>query len=159
MKKMTISDSLRALANYTAFRDKAGEILKNVANRIDSEMIELPRDAYGFPIHVGDELWTADGECVIVKNIVVFENEMKVMVSTKAQGPGVYICTSTLTHERPDSFARIAQELEDFAEEYRESREENDTFIRVLDFAARIRNLAEKGTGDSVGESGGAKVG
>lgn len=140
MKKKTISDSLRELANYAAFRDSAGDILKNVANRIDAEMIALPKDAYGFPIHVGDELWTDDGERCIVKNIVVFEHETKVM----AQEPGVYICTSAFTHERPDSFARIAQELEDFAEEHRESREENDTFIRVLDFAARIRNLAEK---------------
>lgn len=56
-----ISDDLRAAVNMLFLNGSNGyNVLMDLAERIDSEMIELPRDADGVPIHVGDVMWQKD---------------------------------------------------------------------------------------------------
>ena len=59
---MSITDELREyVGNFYLFRYKdVQEKLDAIADHIDGEMVELPKDADGVPIHVGDVL--TDGE-------------------------------------------------------------------------------------------------
>lgn len=44
--------------------------LSSIADRIDSEMVELPKDAYGEYIHIGDVMeWCDSGETLTVEGI------------------------------------------------------------------------------------------
>lgn len=93
--------------------------LYTLADRIDSEMVELPKDADGEPIHVGDTAYLKDGREVKVR--LPFE----------------------LWHERPDSWERIAQDMEDWSDDNRVNWI-SDVSDRAAEFAHRIRKLAKK---------------
>lgn len=66
-----ISDELRAAANMLFLSGSNGyNVLIGLADRIDSEMVELPKDAYGEYIHIGDVMeWCGSGETLTVEGI------------------------------------------------------------------------------------------
>lgn len=66
-----ISDELRAAANMLFLSGSNGyNVLIGLADRIDSEMVELPKDAYGEYIHIGDVMeWCDSGETLTVEGI------------------------------------------------------------------------------------------
>ena len=51
---MKISDELRRWCDKIDHKREGFWNLRELADRIDSEMVELPKDADGVPIHVGD---------------------------------------------------------------------------------------------------------
>lgn len=55
--------------------------LRALADRIDAEMVELPKDADGEPIHIGDVLYSSGNECRVV-SITVKADEACVGVHT-----------------------------------------------------------------------------
>lgn len=70
---MSITDELRKEARgfgryvYTA---PQADCLTAIANRIDAEMVELPKDADGVPIRVGDVVeWCDSGDTLTVEGI------------------------------------------------------------------------------------------
>lgn len=77
---MKISDKIR---NDFLCNDDVGEVayrqLLCIADRIDREMVELPKDADGEPIRVGDVLYSSENEFRVV-NITVKENGVCVAV-------------------------------------------------------------------------------
>ena len=52
-----ISDELRKWCDESDVDGGACDELRVLADRIDAEMVELPKDADGAPIHVGDTVW------------------------------------------------------------------------------------------------------
>lgn len=109
--------------------------LLSIADRIDSEMMELPKDADGVPIHVGDTVYLGDWCKVKVTRIGIgiYEDGIYTLVFSNnfSVRPG---CVS---HTKPDSFERIADDIEKSA----------GLFIseKTLDgWAYRIRKLAAK---------------
>lgn len=62
-------------------RDCYADMFERIADRIDLEMVELPRDADGEPIHVGDVLYSSGNECRVV-SITVKADEACVGVHT-----------------------------------------------------------------------------
>lgn len=84
-----------------------------LANRIDAEMAELPRGKDGRPIRVTNDT-----------------NEWR------------QFKPEWLTHERPDSWERIANELDEWRFEHMRGLEADDLNDLSL-FADRIRRLAE----------------
>ena len=108
---------------------------RNIADRIDAEMAELPRGKDGRPIHVDDTLYDSDGTQWTVVHICYFSPD---------DGPDVVAQHGNaeinfeppdyhgMTHERPDSLERIADEIE-----------EADVDGRI-DWADRIRELAKE---------------
>ena len=120
--------------------------LYKLADRIDAEMAELPRGKDGKPIHVGETVYGEDGKAWHVYGIVLCdmsETERKFSIKAIGDGGSKYgLRPEWLTHERPDSWGRIAQELEDMSENFRATDQES--FSALLDFADRIRRLAER---------------
>lgn len=66
-----ISDELRAAANMLFLSGSNGyNVLIGLADRIDAEMVELPKDAGGEYIHIGDVMeWCDSGETLTVEGI------------------------------------------------------------------------------------------
>ena len=114
------------------------------ANREDVEIFgveytALPLDADGVPIHVGDTVWDLgdDGEETCVKSITLYPNGV---ASIAIVGESCVIPTE-LTHARPDSWERIANELEAWCDD---ADVDVDACEKPRDLAKRIRRLAEK---------------
>ena len=104
---MSISDEIREWCDICCGEYIDADELRELADRIDAEMVELPKDADGVPTHVGDTVWgCASGMELIVNGMRLTDSWV---VSTNH---GLITRTSGVTHERPDSFERIADELE-----------------------------------------------
>ncbi len=142
-----ISDELRRLTNSDSVRGHTFVALQDIADRIDAELVELPKDADGVPIHVGDTVYMDDGRMAEVYSIEFKNGETNVLCRTPSgcyvSSGYVYRLPNKLTHTRPDSLERIAQDMEDWAERYR-FNSGGGIFNYALDFADRIRKLAKE---------------
>lgn len=138
---MKISDELRKWCD-DAYSDKKIRTINDlyaIADRIDSEMIELPKDADGVPIHVGDTVYLDDGRMARVTHIELLRNSNSIVCWTSGKY-GDHL-PSSLTHEHPDSFVRIADELEKWCDS---ADVDGDACGKPRDLAERIRRLSEK---------------
>lgn len=105
---MKVSDELREWA-YVHCGGGCAEYLGMLADRIDRETIELPMDAYGVPVHIGDTVWEcASGTEITVRNLRM--NTYKRWVISA--GSGLLYAALEITHERPDSLKYIADDIE-----------------------------------------------
>lgn len=135
---MTISDEIRVWCDEADVDGNACWVLRDLADRIDREMVELPKDADGNPIHVGDTVYLESGSKADVKSIEFSHGEHSIVFTVR--GKGFLPSPQYLSHERPDSLERIAEELDvmvesaDFADD-----------AQLADLADRIRKLAEEG--------------
>lgn len=132
-----ISDSLREFVNtrerYLRAIDRAS--LLYLADRIDKEMVELPVGADGRPIHVGDTVYADNDFSLGYKVSYIGFSDKGIAVGIKATGIDTYRSPAYITHERPDSLERIADEIEEAGVD------------GATGWAARIRALAGKGDG------------
>ncbi len=139
-----ISDDLREFADAEVLSAIQISDLKHMAKRIDAEMVELPKDADGEPIHVGDTVYLDDGCMARVTRIELLRNRTSIVCWTS--GKDCDRLPSSLTHERPDSsdsWERIAQDMEDWSDDNRVNWI-SDVSDRAAEFAHRIRKLAKK---------------
>lgn len=116
--------------------------LLSIADRIDSEMMELPKDADGVPIHVGDTVYLENGLIAIV-DIVEFIQDFGVRIKCFNSKYG-YANRSPeeVAHERHDSLESIANELEAWCDG---ADVDGDACEKPRDLADRIRRLAKEG--------------
>lgn len=140
-----ISDELRAAGNRLFLRESDGYgTIMSLADRIDAEMVELPRDANDEPILPGDTVYaTSGGKCTVTSLQLYGKEDPSWMASICGNG-GSYISTGCeLTHTCPDSFERIADELDEQAGSL---TKDGYTWQEdaIHDFADRIRKLAKK---------------
>ena len=141
---MKISDELRNWCNFYCDAIYKGDFkeLRAIADRIDKEMVKLPKYADGEPIHVGDTAYLKDGREVKVIRFI-FEPETLTIVCSLDGNPDVVRLPFELWRKRPDSFERIADELEGLSVDSMVG----DTDLLsscALDLAKRIRKLAAK---------------
>lgn len=104
------SDELRKMVGEMT--DERDVITLNIADRIDAEMIELPRDKDGKPIHVGDMLRGCDAVLVNVFTTVVelrFNGRWEIETTF-----GCITEPRLFVHDSPDSLERIADELDEW---------------------------------------------
>lgn len=103
-----------------------------------SNMVELPRDKDGVPIHIGDTVW-CHGEKRTVKAIKIYETMTRIVYEI----PEKLISWSLpelVTHTDPISnHERIAQEIEEIADANKGTVTEED--LRLV--AEEIRELGE----------------
>lgn len=124
-----ISDEIRKVADeYDVLP------LYKLADRIDAEMVELPKDADGVPIHVGDTVYLDDGRKAEVTHIDLMWGTS--CIACFASGKDHDCFPSGISHTRPDSFEHIARDLEDWAEGIISGSAQS--------FANRIRKLAKE---------------
>ena len=140
-----ISDEIRMFVkrSYADEHMDPKELLA-LAERIDSELVELPRDADGVPIHVGDTVYLNEGREAKVFRVNIASDNSSIDFTTCCDGR-IYnaIGPTYFTHTRPDSLERIADELEELSESNRVNGS-GEVFYRAGDLAARIRRLADK---------------
>ena len=144
---MKISDEIRNWCDICSgdFIDKDDcDELRGLADRIDSEMVELPKDAEGVPIHVGDTVYgSASGRQT---QVTAMRLEQAWTITTTC---GFAKDTSIFTHTRPDSWERIADELET-AKGWCDQDGEHNSIVSSVStktlggWADRIRKLAKK---------------
>ena len=96
--------------------------LDAIADHMDSEFVELPRDSDGVPIHVGDTVYLDDGSKAYVERICIMANTTHVECAF-SDGRIIEFQPTELTHTRPDSFERIADEIERYANDSRSEDE------------------------------------
>lgn len=127
----TISEELRGVTD-TDYYDE----LRYLADRIDREMVELPKDADGVPIRVGDTVYGCrSGMKMTIKELHMTTDGWFVSTSSG------YITDTTFTHGRPESWERIADELDEMVDA---SGSADDRCEKLADLAERIRKLAAK---------------
>lgn len=141
---MSISDEIRDWCDTSKdsiidFDD--GNKLFDLADRIDTEMIELPKSADG-QIWTGREVcfWTSAEQagyhnfgCVALRDDKWYVEDVY----------GTYYDAESVWYERPDSLECIADELEGLSVDSMIS-DTNLVSARALSLAKRIRKLAKK---------------
>ena len=141
-----ISDEIREWCKWCDEHSAACDSLCKLADRIDSEMVELPKDADGVPIHVGDTVYDEDGRAWHVEGISLGRwakwVEGHVVHAMGDSGQWRDLMPEWLTHERPDSLERIATELEAWCDGADVDRDACDVPRAIV---GRIRRLAAKG--------------
>lgn len=151
-----ISDDLRKHAkrmrNLRIFTYKDPSEYEHLADRIDAEMVELPRGKDGRPIHAEDTLYDSDGTQWTVTHIDYYSPDDGPDVVAQHGNAEINFEPSDyhgMTHERPDSWPRIADELERYANDScGEDEIDGATASTLVDFAQRIRKLAEREESD-----------
>lgn len=134
---MKISDELRKWCDdYSGREMRTINDLYAIADRIDSEMVELPKDADGVPIRVGDLVYLDDGRRVCVTGIDF--KDACVVINCWDGSKHVAYHPDGITRKFLDSWKFIAAEMVDAA------RSADDTCEKLADLADRIRKLAEK---------------
>lgn len=156
---MSITDELRNwwVRKFPVMDKELHEDFTAIADRIDAEhekaeqdlidannqmeqlcecSIRLPVDADGVPIHVGDTVYGCrSGMQMAVRRLSLTD---RWAISTDT---GLMPKSSAVTHVRPDSFERIADELDEMVDA---SDSADDRCEKLADLAARIRRLAAK---------------
>lgn len=136
---MKISDKIR---NWCIDSEILGEgdfdKLRELADRIDAEMVELPKDADGVPVHIGDTVYTTDGSEAHVSRIDLLPDSPGVELRFPCGSISEFV-PLYLYHERPDSLERIADDIET----YYKNHGFTSNFI-PNGWADRIRKLAKK---------------
>lgn len=130
-----ISDEIRELIDDEDLYPRQIAGLRRIADRIDSEMVELPRDANDEPILPGDTVWG----CISGMEMTVHELRLadRWAILTDA---GFIDKASSVTHVKPDSWERIADELEAWCDG---ADVDGDAGEKPRDLAMRIRRLAQ----------------
>lgn len=100
---------------------------RNIADRIDRETIELPKDADGVPIHTGDTVYDRDGHKYSVDHIVMYGSGRS-KVFARGNGIDSSFDPSWFIHDRSRCWRIHQSTFERDAEEFKQ----------------RIRKLEEK---------------
>lgn len=140
-----ISRELRKVADECLI-GVANTRVSDLADRIDAEMAELPRGKDGRPIRIGETVFTNDdpGTSWCVRYIEM-RLDREHSIGIESSGVNTYRPPSCLTHERPDSLERIADELDDMVDS---ADSADDGCEKLADLAERIRRLASKEASD-----------
>lgn len=140
-----IRDELYVLADgVKPFDSYSCDAIKHVADRIDAEMAELPCDADGKPIHLGDTVYPCDDVALGYEVSRIEYGGSGVTVCMEATGVHTYRRPSVLTHKRPDSLGCIADDMGAEIQSLEVSRHDGDALDALRDYRDRIKALAEK---------------
>ena len=139
-----ISDELKRIADSDIVCGHTWVELSDIADRIDFEMVELPNDADGEPIHVGDTVFvkSGNGEEETVSSITLTGGTAA--VTTACRGIKAGFRPAELTHKRPDSWERIAYDIETVV-----SIDDDGDMRFRRELADRVRRLSKEGGHES----------
>lgn len=130
---------------------KISDELRELADRIDDEMTELPKDRDGEVIHVGDMVYRDDVGKLEVRGINLMRHA--VTVECKGQDGETYVFLGGLSHDRPDSLERIADEMKNAvgcAETSARGDEAPWVFAASVEkWAERLRKLAKEASDET----------
>lgn len=139
---MSITDELRNHAHKYAWDggETYDQHLIYIADRIDEELanyIELPKDADGVLIHIGDELEWPDGNRLTVNGI----GEGGTLFYVDAQGDVQWTASGDKRHVKPDSWEAIIEEAASYGDKRWFSGTQGDKAI-IAELVERCKRLA-----------------
>ncbi|MGO5267414.1 hypothetical protein ACTQ1D_01870 [Parafannyhessea umbonata] len=139
-----ISDEIRSFVkrSYADEHMDPKELLA-LADRADRETVELPKSTDGKPIYVGETVYALDDPSLEYEVSDINYGINGVAVGMYAAGIQTYRKPSCVSHTRPDSLERIADELEEWSESNR-GNGSGEVFYRAGDLADRIRKLVKR---------------
>lgn len=152
---MKISDELRKWCDGADVDGNVCDELRVLADRIDREMMELPKDAEGEPIHIGDVLYSSGNECRVV-SITVKADEACVGVHTDESVflPSVnpkYLSrknTEPLEPDPPDSWEKLEEDVNlgcrDYCEKHRLEECDYNMRVHILARAKKLAGIEEE---------------
>ena len=117
-----------------------------LADRVDAEMVELPKGVDEKPIKPRQTVYDLSGSGCKVDNLILyFDGSWLARITPEGSSKSCEIIPESLTHTSPDSFESIADEMDKFVDD----TPGIDTFYastasRLRDFADRIRKLAKE---------------
>ena len=131
-----ISDEIRSFVkrSYADEYMDPRELLA-IADRADRELVELPKDADGVPIHVGDTVYGCISGRKSQATGLRLEDAWVILTNHGFGEPHIF------THSSPDSLERIADELDAWCDRV---DVDGDACDRPRDLADRIRKLAKE---------------
>lgn len=113
-----------------------------IADRIDREMVELPKDRDGVPINLGDTVYLEGGRKAEVRRIILGQEKTSIDLWMCDKGSFFFsVAQRNITHTRPDSWERIAAELEGLSVD---SSDNYYVSTHCSKLADRIRKLAKE---------------
>ena len=143
---MKVSDEIRNWCEFEDGTECGGFVTKAsfdklcaLADRIDAELVELPKDRDGVPIHVGDVVYLDDGRKAEVTHIDLMWGTS--CIACFASGKDQDCFPSGISHTVPDSWERIADELDAWCDRV---DVDGDACGKPRDLSERIRKLAKK---------------
>ena len=136
-----ISDEIREFVrrSYADEHMDPRELLA-IADRVDRETVELPKDADYVPIHVGDTVYLDDGHMAKVARIELMQTKSCIDCWVSG-GKSVGYLPSGISHKPADSWGRIAEELDEWCNSV---DVDGDACEKPRDIVERIRKLAAK---------------
>lgn len=132
------SDELRKFVDNSDLSAYTEATLYGIANRIDAEMVELPRDANNETIHLGDKTYDCNGNKQAAISFQLYGEENPTWMVNCPDG---HVAPYNLTHKRPDILELIADELDEWCDG---ADADTTTFDVPRDLVDRIRRLAKK---------------
>jgi hypothetical protein len=112
--------------------------MRELADRIDAEMVELPKDSDGKPIRVGDTVYACDDPSLEYEVSYIEYRRDVTTIGMDAPGIQTYRRPVLITHERNDSWERIADELDEFR------KDSANSCVICADGEDTLHNLAER---------------
>lgn len=146
-----VARALERRANVPFDEGDGGIYLRGLADRVRRDLVELPRCADGRRVRIGERLYAESGDSNVVWSLELVRRNRKCVWVLHMNGSPSYAFEDPmlLYHERPDSLARIADELDEHAKALsKKGCMVPDGMCSLSDLAARIRRMTQKGTGE-----------
>lgn len=141
-----LRDATRAWFKNKSIKPGVYNCLVKLADRIDAEMVEWPLGADKKPIKPSQTVYKAingdDGEYV-VHSLRCSVPGWVALIKRVGTDSSCIVRPDVLTHERPDSWECIADELDEWRFEHMHDLEADD-FNDMSLFSDRIRRLAKE---------------
>lgn len=140
-----ISDEIRKWADDLDSDDIVctTETLYTLADRIDFEMVELPKDIDGEPICINDEVYLDDGRKAKV-DVIRYEDDATTTIRccmSGMSGQRAWTTPAHIIHSLPNTLLLIADELDEWCGSV---DVDGDACGKPRELADRIRRLAAK---------------
>lgn len=127
----------------TSFEEDSKAMVTRIIDLCDtSNMIELPVDKDGKVIHIGDVVYTSDGEEHKMAGYIMRKNTTEIILSVNSEGAYITTSTNNLTHKKPVTIASLVKELKDVI------GNEDDMSLFAVKKLSRIADQLER-LGDS----------
>lgn len=90
------------------------ELARRILELCDtSNMLELPVDKDGEVIHIGDVVYTSDGEEHKMAGYIMRKDTTEIILSVNSEGTYITTSANKLTHKKPVTIASLVKELTD----------------------------------------------
>lgn len=102
----------REIPGSTTTKEDTEAVIDRLIDLCDtSNMVELPLDKDGEVIHIGDVVYTSDGEEHKMAGYIMRKNTTEIILSVNSEGTYITTSANKLTHKKPVTIASLVGEI------------------------------------------------